>query len=48
MLDMKVVLAGLMPSHDYVPSMFLAIAWPPLDMRNQGVSYATGSLGRQA
>ena len=45
---MKVVLAGLMPSPDYVPRMFLAIAWPSLGMRNHGVSDVTESLGRQA
>ena len=48
MLDMEVVLAGLMPSHGYVPRRFLAIAWPSLGMRNQGTSDVTGSLGRQA
>ena len=45
---MKVVLTGLVPSHGYVPKRFLAIAWPPLDMRNQGASDVTGSLDRQA
>ena len=43
---MKVVLADLVPSPDYVPWGFLAIAWPSLGIRNQGASDVTGSLGR--
>ena len=46
MLDMKVVLTNLMPSPNYVPRWFLAIAWPSLDMRNYEVSNAIESLDR--
>ena len=43
---MKVVLTGLVPSHGYVLRRFLTIAWPPLDIRNQGTSDVIGSLDR--
>ena len=45
---MKVVLTGLMSSPDYVPRMFLAIAWLSLDIRNHEVSDVIESLNRQA
>ena len=48
MLDIKVVLTDLVPSHGYVPRRFLAIAWPSLGMHNQGISDVTGPLDRQA
>ena len=44
MLDMEVVLTDLMPSPDYVPRIFLTIAWPLLGMRNQGASDVIESL----
>ena len=41
---MEVVLASLVPSHNYVPRRFLAAAWPSLGMRNPGGSDVQGLL----
>ena len=48
LLDMKVVLTNLVPSHNHVPRRFLVAAWPSLDMRNLDDSNVIKSLNRQA
>ena len=43
---MKVVLTNLMSSPNHMSRRLLTIAWPSLDMRNQGASNVTESLDR--